>query len=181
VMMADLLAILRQRNLTLPPDLTLLVKAFISLEGMGSELDPDFDMAAEAMPILEHAMRERYMPAAVIERGWRTAGETLGLLADLPQDLSRLLRAARRGRLEIHIDVPNVKRAGNQMSNAANRLVIGIVVAALIIGSSIVMTVSGGPTLLGLPLFGLLGFLGAACGAFWLLLSIWKSSRIEVD
>jgi ubiquinone biosynthesis protein len=56
-----------------------------------------------------------------------------------------------------------------------NRLTVGTVTAALIIGSSIVMTVAGGPTLFGLPLFGLLGFLGAgACGT-WLIWSIWRS------
>jgi ubiquinone biosynthesis protein len=73
----------------------------------------------------------------------------------------------------------HLKHVGNQLDGAANRLVVGIVVAALIIGSSIVMTVSGGPTLLGLPLFGLLGYLGAAAGGAWLLLSIWKSNRAD--
>ncbi len=178
-MLSDLVAILRQHQLALPPDLALLVKAFISLEGMGGELDPDFDMAGEAMPLLEQAMRARYTPAAIIKRGWRTAGEALSLLAGLPQDLSQLLRAARRGRLEIHIDVTHLKRVGNQLDSAANRLVVGIVVAALIIGSSIVMTVPGGPTLLGLPLLGALGFFGAVIGGIWLLLSIWKSGRAD--
>ncbi|MHB1180386.1 MAG: ABC1 kinase family protein [Sulfuricella sp.] len=178
-MLSDLVAILRQHQLALPADLALLVKAFISLEGMGRELDPDFDMAGEAMPMLEQALRARYTPAALLKRGWRAAGEALALIADLPHDLSRLLRAARRGRLEIHIDVTHLKHVGNQLDSAANRLAIGIVVAALIIGSSIVMTVSGGPSLLGLPFFGLLGFLGAVVGGVWLLLSIWKSSRAD--
>jgi len=57
--------------------------------------------------------------------------------------------------------------------------VIGVVVAALIIGSSIVMTVPGGPTLLGLPLFGLIGYFGAAAGGVWLLLSILKSRSAD--
>ena len=178
-MLSDLMAIVRQHRLALPSDLSLLVKAFITLEGMGRELDPDFDMAGEAMPLLEQAMRARYTPAALIKRGWRAAGEALTLITDLPHDLAKLLRAARRGRLEIHIDVTHLKRVGNQLDSAANRLVVGIVVAALIIGSSIVMTVPGGPSLLGLPYFGLLGFLGAVFGGVWLLLSIWKSSRAD--
>lgn len=178
-MLTDLVAILREHRIALPVDLALLIKAFITLEGMGRELDPDFEMAGEALPMLEQSLRARYTPAALIKRGWRSAGEVLALVADLPHDLSRLLRAARRGRLEIHIDVTNLKHVGNQLDGAANRLVIGIVVAALIIGSSIVMTVSGGPTLLGLPTFGLIGFLGAASGGVWLLLSIWKSNRAD--
>jgi ubiquinone biosynthesis protein len=54
---------------------------------------------------------------------------------------------------------------------------MGVVTAALIVGSSIVMTIEGGPTLLGLPVFGLLGFLGAVAGGAWLLYSIWRSGR----
>ncbi|MDD2721545.1 MAG: AarF/UbiB family protein [Gallionella sp.] len=176
-MLSDMVAILRQHQLLLPADLALLVKSFISLEGMGRELDPDFDVASEAMPMLEKSLRARYTPAALLKRGSRSITEALTLIAGLPHDFSSLLRAARRGRLEIHIDVTHLKHVGNQLDGAANRLTIGLVVAALIIGSSIVMTVKGGPTLLGLPVFGLLGYLGTGIVGLWLLLSIWKSNR----
>ena len=178
-MLSDLVAILRQHRLRLPSDMALLVKAFISLEGMGRELDPDFDIAGEAMPMLEHSLRARYTPAELIKRGGRAVTEALTLIAGLPHDLSRLLRAARRGRLEIHIDVAHLKHVGNQLDGAANRLVIGIVVAALIVGSSIVTTVPGGPHLFGLPILGLLGFICAVIGGFWLILSIWESNRAD--
>ena len=178
-MLSDMVTILRQHKLLLPADLALLVKSFISLEGMGRELDPEFDVASQAMPMLERALRARYAPAALFKRGGRAFSEVVSLVAGLPHDLSQLLRAARRGRLEIHIDVANLKHVGNQLDGAANRLTVGIVVAALIIGSSIVMTVKGGPTLLGLPLFGLIGFLGTGIFGLWLLLSIWKSNRAD--
>lgn len=178
-MLSDLVAILREHRLMLPADLALLVKAFISLEGMGRELDPDFDIAGEAMPMLERSLRARYTPGAIVKRGGRAVAEALTLIAGLPHDLSHLLRAARRGKLEIHIDVANLKHLGNQLDGAANRLVVGIVVAALIVGSSIVMTVPGGPSLFGLPFFGLTGYLTAALGGLWLLLSIWRSNRAD--
>jgi ubiquinone biosynthesis protein len=178
-MLNDLAATLRTHQIALPPDLALLIKAFITLEGMGRELDPDFDMAGEAMPILEKVFRMRFAPTALLRRGWRSALETIGLISDMPHDISRLLRTARRGRLEIHIDVTHLKHVGNQLDGAANRLTIGIVVAALIVGSSIVMTVPGGPKLFGLPLFGLLGYLSAAVGGLWLLLSIWRSNKAD--
>ena len=176
-MLNEVVAILRQHHLALPSDLSLLIKAFITLEGMGRELDPGFDMAGQALPMLERAVRQQYAPQEVLRRGWRSAREALALLAGLPADLTRLLRAARRGRLEIHIDVPDVKDLGRQLDRAVSRLVVGVVVAALIIGSSIVMTVPGGPKLMGLPLFGLMGFAGAVAGSIWLLASIWNSNR----
>ncbi|MEI7457391.1 MAG: AarF/UbiB family protein [Nitrosomonadales bacterium] len=178
-MLSDMVAILRQHRLLLPSDMALLVKAFISLEGMGRELDPEFDIAGEAMPMLEHALRARYTPASLARRGWRAVIESLTLISGLPHDLSRLLRAARRGRLEIHIEIAHLKHVGNQLDGAVNRLSIGLIVAALIIGSSIVMTVQDAPKLFGLPFFGLTGFICASIGGLWLLLSIWRSNRAD--
>lgn len=178
-MLNDLVAILREHRIALPSDLALLIKAFITLEGLGRELDPDFDMASEAIPVLEYSLHSRYNTVTLLKRGWRSAADLLALFAELPHDFARLLRAAKRGRLEIHIDVTHLKHVGNQLDGAVNRLVVGVVVASLIIGSSIIMTVPGGPTLLGLPFFGLVGYIAAAIGAVWLLLSIWHSNRAD--
>ena len=160
-MLADLVGILRSHQLYLPPDLALFIKAFVSLEGMGRDLDPDLDLAGEAVPMLREALLTRYAPAALAKRGWHAASEISKLMSDLPRDISQLLRSARRGRLEIHIDVGHLKHVGDQLDLATNRLIIGIIVASIIVGSSVVMTVSGGPTLFGLPFFGLLGFVFA--------------------
>lgn len=173
--------ILRQHRLSMPADLALLVKAFISLEAMGRDLDPDFDIAGQAAPILERLVRERYAPLRMLRRGLDTTGELFDVVTHLPRDLGRLLRLARRGRLEVHVDVHSLRRVGNQLDRAANRLTIGIVIAALIIGSSIVMTVPGGPNLFGLPLFGLIGFLAAFVGGVWLLVSIRRANREDRD
>lgn len=178
-MLADVTAILREHRLALPADLALLIKAFISLEGMGRGLDPGFHMAAEAMPLLRKIVRARYQPKALAARGWQTLRRTLSTLEQLPHDLSRLLRNARRGRVHVGLELQHLKRVGDQIDRAANRLALALVLAALIIGSSIVMTVSGGPTLLGLPLFGLLGFIGAVLAGILLLRSISRSSRID--
>lgn len=175
-LLSDLVAILRHHHVTLPADLSLLVKAFVTLEGMGRELDPDFDMAGEALPLLRELLQARYEPAAMLKRGIGSVRELAALLTGLPQDLSRLLRAARKGRLDIHIDVLHLKRVGNQLDRALNRLVIGLVIAALIIGSSIVLTVKQGPQWLGT-----LGFLIALLGSLWLILSIWGANRRDRD
>ena len=176
-MLIDVTTILRQHRLALPGDLALLIKAFISLEGMGRGLDPDFHMATEALPMLTKALHARYQPQALARRGWESMRRIAEVVTGLPDDLARLLRAARRGRVQVHIDVQNLQRVGDQLDNAASRLTVALIVAALIIGSSIVMTVGGGPQLFGLPAFGLIGFLGAGLGGVWLLLSITRSGK----
>lgn len=180
-MLADVTTILREHRLALPSDLALLIKAFISLEGMGRGLDPGFHMASEALPMLRQVLRARYKPRAIGQRAWNTLRGAFAMAERLPHDVSRALRNLRRGRMQLHIDVAHVKRVGDQLDRAANRLALALVISALIIGSSIVMTVPGGPTLFGLPAFGFLGFCGAALGGVWLVRSIWRSTHHSQD
>lgn len=180
-MLVDVTAILRENRLALPPDLALLIKTFITLEGLGRGLDPTFHMTTEALPLLQQVMRARYRPRALARRAWGSWRRVLELAEQLPQDIAQLLRRARQGRMGLDIESRSLRRVGDQLDRAANRLSLALIIAALIIGSSIVMTVGGGPTLLGLPAFGLLGFLGAGIGAFWLVRAISRSHRHEDD
>lgn len=176
-MLADVTAILREHRLGLPSDMALLIKAFITLEGMGRGLDPDFHMTTEALPLLRQVVRARYKPKVIATRAWQTLRRTLAVAEQLPHDVSRLLRNARRGRVHVGIELAHLKRVGDQIDRAANRLTMALVIAALIIGSSIVMTVKGGPTLFGLPAFGFIGFASAFVGGLWLVRAIWRSSK----
>jgi len=176
-MLADVATLLRDHHLALPADMALLIKAFITLEGMGRNLDPSFHMTTEVLPLLKRVVRERYRPQVVARRGWASLRRALAVAEQLPHDVSRLLRNARRGKLQVGIELAHLKRVGDQIDRAANRLTMALVIAALIIGSSIVMTVQGGPTLFGLPAFGFLGFASAFVGGLWPLRAIWRSSR----
>ena len=176
-MLSDLTTLMRDHQLALPPDLTLLFKTLITLEGMGRQMDPDFDLISEAGPFLKKAMLARYRPDLIARRGVRNLAGLADVLAGMPQDLRRLLKAARGGALKINIEVAEMHRFGWQLDRAASRLTVGMITAALIIGSSIVMTVSGGPTLFGLPAFGFLGFTVAGLGGLWLLVSIWRGTH----
>ncbi len=180
-MLADVSAILREHRLGLPPDLALLIKAFISLEGMGRNLDPGFHMATETLPVLKQVVRHRYRPEALAGRAWTALRRVLATAEQLPDDIGRLLRNARRGHLQVGIELAHLKRVGDQIDRSANRLAMALVIAALIIGSSIVMTVKGGPTLFGLPAFGFLGFFGAVVCGLWLVRAIWRSSHHRDD
>ena len=141
----------------------------------------NFQMASEALPLLRQVVRARYQPKVIARRGWQTIRRALAVAEQLPHDVSKLLRTARRGRLNVGLELVHLKRVGDQIDRAANRLAIALVIAALIVGSSIVMTVSGGPTVFGLPAFGFLGFCAAVIGGIWLLRSISRSNRADRD
>ena len=176
-MLSDLMALLRDHKLILPADLALLIKAYITMDGLGRYLNPDFNTLSFAAPYIQEIMLERYRPEAIAKRGWRNLISVADLLSSLPKDLRKLLRASRKGAFQVDITVRHLDRYVNTMDNAISRLTMGMVTAALIIGSSIIMTVTGGPELFGLPAFGFLGYTFATIGGVWLLLSIWKSGN----
>ncbi len=167
----NLTTLLRDYQLNLPPDLTLLLKAFITLEGLGRELDPDFNLVEVASPLITRIFLARYSPEALLKRGKANVLEVAELITDLPKDLHRLMEAMRYGSLGVKIDVNKPEWLGKELDRSINRLSISLVTSALIVGSSIVTTVKGGPS----SLFGLMGFIGAFIGGIWLLLSIWRS------
>ena len=88
-----------------------------------------------------------------------------------------MLRQTKRTGVQVHVEVRHLERVVDQLDRAVSRLTVAMVVAALIVGSSIVMTVRGGPMLFGLPAFGLLGFLIAGIGGIWLAWSVLRSGR----
>lgn len=176
MMLSDLVTILREHALSLPPDLTLLIKAFVTLEGMGRQLDPDFEMSSVAGPFLKRCILAHHSPEALARRGWRSTLGAFELITGLPRDLGRVLRTLRRGKFQVQVDVLPLKQFGDQIDRAFSRLTLGIVTAALIIGSSIVMTVARDASS-GTPLFAILGFAAAVIGGIAVLVSIWRGGK----
>ena len=177
MMMGDLMAILRDHNLSLPPDLALLIKAYITLDGFGRHLDPEFKTLEFATPYIQKLMVSRYKPDAVARRGWRNLISVVDMLSSFPKELHQLLRASRKGAIQVDINVRRLNQYIDKIDRAISRLTMGIVTAALIIGTAIMMTVKGGPEIMGLPALGFFGYIFAALGGIWLLFSIWRSGK----
>lgn len=178
-LLGDLTTVMRENHLSVPPDLAMLFKALVTLEGLGRQLDPDFQIVKHLTPFVKQVIFSRYKPAALFKRGRKGIGNAFSLLTGVPRDIGNLLKDLRRGRLKIELDLKRLDHFGHQLDHSTNRLTIALVTSSLIIGSSIVMTVKGGPTLFGLPAFGFLGFFLASIFGLWLMLSIWRSNSEE--
>lgn len=175
-----LTALVREHGIVLPSDLTLMFKALISLEGLGRRYDPDFRLVDRIKPFLDRALAARYAPAEVGRRGSASVGQFLGLVGSVPRDLGRLLKDARRGRIRVDLDLKRLDSFGRKLDSTIDRITIGIMTASLVIGSSIVMTVTSGPQLFGIPVFtvlGLAGYLMAFVNSVWIIVAIWRSRR----
>jgi ubiquinone biosynthesis protein len=173
-MLRDMMTMLRENQLALPSDLSMMFKVFLTLDGFCRQLNPDFDLVAEARPFVRQALILRYTPGEVAKRGWKGLAGAMDLLTGLPKDLRRLLRAARRGALRVHIDIEELDRFGERLDRAVSRLTIGMITASFIIGTSIMLSVTGDTEYLGMSLLAVLGFSIAAVGGLWVLFSIWR-------
>lgn len=180
VLLRQFAALVREHSIVIPADLALMFKAIITMEGFGRQFDPEFQVIDHLLPILRRVRMERYEPAALVKRGRNVLADFFSVAAGVPRDLARLLRDARRGKTRIDLDLKRLDQFGRQLDNTIDRATVGIVTASLIIGSSIVMTVQGGPTVFGIPVYKILGFGGyllAFCNSVWIMFGIWRSGK----
>jgi ubiquinone biosynthesis protein len=173
-------AILREHSIVLPADLTLLFKTLITLEGLGRQYDPEFRLIDRIKPFIDRAMRERYQPVETARRAQQTLSDLLHVVTSIPRDLARLVKDARQGRMRVDLDLKRLDHFGDRLESTINRATMGIMTASLVVGSSIVMTVEGGPRVFGVSLLtycGFIGYLVAFANSLWIIFSMWRSGR----
>ena len=168
----DITQIMRNHGLTLPGDLVMLFKTLITLEGVAKRLDGQTELLERAKPIVADAFKERSSPEHILHKGRMHLQTLLQAADELPQNLFRLSRRLQKGQMGITLDFKRFDQISHQIDRAANRLTMGIVTAALIIGSSIVMSIETGPKFISF-----IGYLLAFANSLWIIWSIWRSGK----
>ena len=174
----DTIRIAAHYKMRMPHDCLLLGKAIVTIEGVGRHLHPDFDMVSVAREYAKQYVLSQFKPAHIKGRIEDIASDMAYLLRDLPGDLQLILKKATKGRLKLEFQHRGLDTFIGEMDKSSNRLSFGLIVAALIIGSSLMTLSDRGPHLLGLPLFGMAGFLLAGLLGLWLIFGIVRSGRL---
>jgi ubiquinone biosynthesis protein len=160
--MARLLFAFGQGGIPLSREYALMAKAVLSIEEAGRRLDPDFDLRPHAAPVLRELRRGRTGVRAVARRTREAARHLLPGLGELPLELGRLVRRLGHDHLAINLHHRGLDEHDDALKVAANRIALGVIIGALIIGSSLVVTTGAGPRLFGLPALGIVGYLVSA-------------------
>jgi len=177
-MLLEFIDLISTHRIKISPDLTLLVKVLVVVEGMGRQLDPQFDMVGHLRPFLEQALRERLSPGRVWHELERGIEGYLSLARNLPREVKELLTRINRNKFRIDLEHRGLDRFSRELDRSANRLSLSLIIAALIIGSSIAMQTNKGPLFLGLPAFAFLGYSCAGVVGFWWIIAILRSGRL---
>ncbi|MGE5098162.1 MAG: ABC1 kinase family protein [Betaproteobacteria bacterium] len=175
----DVAGVLREHHLLLPPDLALLFKALITLEGLGSRLVPHFRLIEHMTPYVNRLVAERMSPARVIERASGAFRESTRAMRTVPRLIESMARRFGDDGVAMRFEVPEVEVFGRKLERSVDRLVIGLVTAALIIGSSILMAQSVERQSAVAWWMGAIGVVISFVNSLWLIASVRKSHRSD--
>lgn len=165
-------------RLRVHPDFLLFVKALSLIEGLGRDLDPEFDIIKKAAPFVERLHKERFYPRRILEDVIGSSSEVVQLLRSLPRDLQTLFRQARKGKMKLEFEHLGLEPLLKTLERFSSRLSFSVVLASLVIGSSLIVHSGIPPKWHDIPLIGLAGYVVAAIMGFWLLISILRRGRM---
>lgn len=165
-------------HIPLPQGFFLLSKALITIEGVGLQLDPEFNLLLQMEPIVRKMFRMEFSPESVWQEVRRQSLQVFSLLKNWPFDLKEILEKVKEGRLVLELDSKNLIPILREWDIISNRLSFSIVLAALVVGSSIVINARVPPLWGDLSVIGIVGFLVAGVIGFWLILSILRKQRM---
>lgn len=168
----ELFKIASRRHIKLPHDVFLLGKVLVTIENTGRKLDPDFNMVENVRPFVEELQREKYKPRNIYLKVQKISSAMFRFAQSLPGEMSSILAKIRQGALKIEFEHMGLEQLTNELDRSSNRITFGMIISALIVGSSIMVHSDRGPHYLGLPIFGIVGFSMAAIMGIWLLIII---------
>jgi predicted unusual protein kinase regulating ubiquinone biosynthesis (AarF/ABC1/UbiB family) len=162
-------------GLRLPAELALLGKTLLNLHHIGRLLDPEFDvngsMRRNATGLMRRRMLKTLTPAHLLS----STLEVRDLAERLPERLNRILDAIAANDVRLKVDLIDHGSIIDGLQKVANRIALGVVLAALIVGAAMLMRVQTTFTILGYPGIAMLLFLAAAAGGFWMAWTILAS------
>ncbi len=164
-------------GLFVPSELTLLGKTLLQLDELGRILDPEFNASASIRRNAAQIMSQRMRKSATQGNILSSLLELKDFVTGLPSRLTRILDAVSNAELEVNVRVLDAPLVMEGLQKIANRITMGIILASLIIGASLLMRVNTTFTLFGYPGLAMLFFLAAATGALFLLISIYAQDR----
>lgn len=174
----DLLELVSRHKLSLKPNLYLMLKALTTVEGVGLMLDPDIALIHLARPFMKKIKVGQVRPSRLAQEFGETGTEYLALIRDLPRDARSIISQLRRGKMKLEFEHRGLRPLEQSLERTSNRIAFAIVLAAQIIGSSLIIHSGIPPHWHGIPLVGLAGFLLAGVMGFWLLVSIIRHGKL---
>ena len=177
-MLSQLLAITGRYELRLGPDIFILLKTLSHTESLLTQLCPERDLAHYAAPFIKKIRMDRMNPKNFASGLYDFGVEFSELIKDLPAEFRRIIGHVKTGEAKVAFKHDGLEPLTSSWDRVSNRLSYSVVLASLIIGSSLLVHADIPPKWNDIPVIGLIGFIVAAFMGFWLLVSIIRHGRM---
>ncbi len=177
-LLQQLLELAFRFRLRIPPDIFLMIKALGTVEGIASLLDPDFDLVAEATPFVKQIKLNRFHPKRIARDVIEIAVDYRQFMQQFPQDLLKISELIRQQRLSIKVEHQGYDRMLATFDQISNRISFSIIIAALLVGSALIVISNIPPLMYGISIIGIFGFFMAAIMGIWLLVAILRRGSL---
>jgi len=177
-MLLEFIEIITLYNIRIHPDLMLLAKSLVIVEGMGRTLNPAFDMVEHVRPFMEKAVRRKMSPKNIYKDISTVLSSYTSLASNLPRDLKEIINRLNRNKFKIDLEHRGLDKFNTDFDRSMNRLSSSLILSALIIGSSIIMQTDKGVQFLGFPVLAFIGYVVAGLLGLWLVYAIIRSGRM---
>jgi ubiquinone biosynthesis protein len=172
-------ALIYSMNLRLPTRFVLLDKAIATLGAVGVELYPAFNVFEVARPYARELMVERFSPSRLATRAQKRGRELYEIANELPYQVHDVLQEIRDGQIEVGFVHKGLDEFMHKLDVIFNRLVIALVVAGGLLGSSLIgILATEGPQIFGIHFLSVVGFIMSGVLGVWLLVGVLRSGRI---
>ncbi len=175
----QLLELTSRHHLRIPPDIFLMMKGFSTVEGVALMLDPNFNMIAEIAPFIERVKLERFYPERMARDVSRMVSDLFQFMRQFPKEMLEISRLTRQKKLIFRFENQGLQVTLAAHDRIGNRISLSIIIAALIIGSSLIFVAEIPPLLFGLSLIGIVLFFAASVMGTWLLIAILKRGGLK--
>nr|AWJ66129.1 ubiquinone biosynthesis monooxygenase UbiB [uncultured bacterium] len=159
-------------KIKVPSNMLLLLKALVIIEGVGLHLDPHYNIIKNIEPYVRRLVQQKYSPEKLSRNFIRTMGDTSQLLRELPDDLKAVVHKMKQGKLHIEFEHKGLEPLYKKMEIVSNRISFTLLLAALIIGSSLMVIADTPPHIYRISVLGFAGFIISGLLALRLLYSI---------
>ena len=176
----EITAVARRHRIILPRDFVLLGKSLVTMGGVALDLDPDTSMVEVVQPQIRRLVAEKMSPKRILHQGMATAYHLASMAEQGPRHLRQLVRKLMRGRIQFIFRHDNLDRFITELDRSSNRIAFAMIIASIILGSSVLMQAHVTPLIpyTDIPLLGMMGFLVAGLLGVWLVVAILRSGRL---
>jgi ubiquinone biosynthesis protein len=173
----DITSVIKRFRLRMPSNFAMMTRAIVMIEGIGRQLYPDFQINSTLKSFQSSILRHRFKPQRLLYDGFLTSLRYRRVFTELPDNLRAFARKLLRGRLKLELEHLGLDPMRATLEAASYRLVFGMLTAALIVGSAIMVHAESERWPI-LSTFGFIGFLlGGICAVVVLFISIYRTLK----